>query len=109
MYSVKQIAEILTDAAERCNWQYIGINREPNEARALFAGVFLPADKKDDLGFDYHSFSATSWCYYFCDGKVLHELTEEEWFKAVDEHFWKICGVHLDMNSAENKTATCGD
>ena len=110
MYSVKQITNILMDAAERCNWKNLGFSREPFSVSVTFGDSFMPLRSDEKVGFSYHSYSANAWCYRYFDGKDAVDIKDqEEWLKEVDRNFWTICGVHLDMNAAENKTAACGD
>lgn len=104
--TVRQITNILSNAAERCNWKNIGFEREPRSVEVHFGKNYM---LDEDETVECHSFYANKWLFleYF-DGKA-HEVSEEDWFKGVERYFWNICGVHLDMTATENKTAACGD
>lgn len=105
MYTLQQTINIIMDAAERCGWKNFGLERDPREVSIRFHDAFI--DGESNIG--NHSFSANKWHHYYYDGKELSEISEEMFFEGVDKYLWTVCGIHLDMNAAENKTAACGD
>ena len=94
-----EVAEILTDAAIRCDWRNIGFDRTPYHVAVFFGAAFMPGDediKYHKFGLDFNGYNE-----YFDD--EIHYISEDEWFKEVDRYFWTICGVHLDINAANRQ------
>lgn len=96
-----EVAEILTDAAIRCNWRNIGFSRTPYHVDVFFGAVFMPGD--EDIKYHKFGLDLNGYCDYFDD--EMHFISEDEWFKRVDRYFFDICGIHLK----DRETAACGD
>lgn len=98
-FSVRQITAIITDAAERCDYSKIGVDRNPHSISVRFSDNYIYGD---DMKIGTHDFSfdrSLFYCEY--DGNDLKQISEDDWFKEVDRYFWTVCGVHLDITAAE--------
>lgn len=95
--SVRQVTNMLTDAAERCSWKNIGFERTPKSIDIRFSDNYM--DEPANIG--THSFSYNTWWYNEYDGNDLKQISEDEWLEKVDRYLWTLCGVHLDKTKAE--------
>lgn len=100
-FSVRQVTAIITDAAERCGYSKIGVERNPHEVSVQFSDNYIYGES---LNIGTHNFSFNRSLFYNeFDGEELNTISEEQWFSEVDRYFWTVCGVHLDMTAADKE------
>ena len=100
-FTVRQVTDIITDAAERCDYNKIGIDRNPHSISIRFSDYYICGE---DMNIGTHDFSFDRSLFYNeYDGNNLKRISEDDWFREVDRYFWTVCGVHLDINAANRQ------
>lgn len=103
---LKRVAEIVTDAAIRADWEGFCFHRDRFEIEVIFGNCFIKdADEKLDYDFYVNYLCQNNGfriVFYSREDGETKEMTEAEWLVEVDRKFSEICGIHL--KTAEEKT-----